>query len=76
MARVRATESFSGLLACMGAGQEDEFDDETAARMAAEGYPVELIGGEPDPEPDAGGGGGADGGDGGGEPDPESDAGA
>ena len=80
MAHVRATESFSGLLACMGAGQEDEFDDETAARMAAEGYPVELIGGEPDPgpEPDAGEGGGSDGGDGGGEPDPgpEPDAGA
>lgn len=72
MARVRACESFAGLLACMGAGQEAELDDETAARMAAEGYPVELIGGEPD----AGGGGGADGGDGGGEPDPEPDAGA
>lgn len=76
MARVRATESFSGLLACMGAAQEAEFDDETAARMAAEGYPVELIGGKPGPGPDAGGGGGADGGDGGGEPGPGPDAGA
>ena len=76
MARVRALESFAGLLGCMGAGQEADLDDETAAAMASEGYPVELVG-EPadepaadgsgqDPDRDAGpdgGGGDGDGGD-------------
>lgn len=69
MARVRASESFSGLLACMGAGQEADFDDETAARMAAEGYPVEIMAPEAaESNPAPGGaasrkGGDADGGD-------------
>lgn len=54
MARVRALESFAGLLGCMGAGQETDLDDETAAAMASEGYPVELVG-EPADEPAADG---------------------
>lgn len=86
MARVRAVESFSGLLACMGAAQEADFDDETAERMAAEGYPVEIVDdaeAKPSgrkkaagPGPDAGDGGEGDGDDGGGAAGPGPDAGA
>lgn len=43
MALVRAVQSFAGLLACMGAGQEAEVDDEAAAEMAECGYPVEIV---------------------------------
>ncbi len=85
MTRVRAAESFAGLLACMGAGQEADFDDETAERMAAEGYPVEIAGPGARPSgrkkaadagPDAGDAGEGDGDDGGGAADAGPDAGA
>lgn len=77
MARVRACESFAGLLACMGAGQEAEFDDETASAMIAEGYPVEIAVGPapggplPDRDRDAGADGGEGDGDDGGDGDIE-----